>query len=247
MRLEDNYTRVIRYLFRSSPKKLLFEHIPKCGGTTIVSKILPRYLNKKVFSINTGDIASRIAEFKALSLEQRYYYDFVHGHGADQLREYVHEDAVKVTILRDPVERIISHYYYVLRSPQHHLYKLVTDKNISLLEYATSDITKEFSNNYVTRFSRIESDAVNKNPDKAILEAYKIIKEEYDFVGFVDNLGVAIRRISRIAEFKISGEILNYNVTKNRPKKDEIDKSVIQEIEEANQVDIKFYKLVKEM
>ena len=58
-----------------------------------------------------------------------------------------------ITFLRDPVERLISHYHYVLRRPKHYLYEQVVKDGLSLSDYVTSDISPELSNHQVRMIS----------------------------------------------------------------------------------------------
>ena len=51
-----------------------------------------------------------------------------------------------ITMLRDPADRIISHYYFVLRKAGHYLYKEVTSRNMTLRDDVVSGISSELDN-----------------------------------------------------------------------------------------------------
>jgi hypothetical protein len=242
-----NYIDRLKCLILPCPKKLLFEHIPKCGGSTVNAYIKSQYLNKRVFSVNGNDPAASISYFKSLPEEKRYSFDLIHGHGADQLRDYSHPETLNVTIFRDPVERIISHYYYVLQSPKHNLFKEVTKKKLSLVDYASSDLSSELRNNYVTRFLRISAEEVERNPEQSIERAYRLIREAYGVTGTLDQLEISMNKVAKLLNFSNKFHPSRMNVTINRPGIDEIDQSVLDKIEKLNIIDVELYRMIKNM
>ena len=54
-----------------------------------------------------------------------------------------------ITVLRDPVDRIASHYYYAKRYPTHYLHKEITGRNMSLQDYASARLSDELDNGQV--------------------------------------------------------------------------------------------------
>ena len=192
-----------------------------------------------------NDPATNIAYFKSLPEGKRYSFDLIHGHGADQLRNYSHPETLNVTIFRDPVERIISHYYYVLRSSKHHLHREVTEKRISLEDYVTTNLSGELRNNYVTRFLRISVDEVERNPEESIERAYRLIRQEYAVAGTLDQLDISMNKLTKILNSNKKFDPSRLNVTINRPKIDEIDQSVLHKIEKTNIIDVELYRLIK--
>ena len=51
----------------------------------------------------------------------RHKYDLIAGIQAQQLIDYAHPECLKISILREPVDRIISHYYFVCQATAHPL------------------------------------------------------------------------------------------------------------------------------
>jgi hypothetical protein len=235
----------LKLLFMSRPQKVLFEHIPKCGGATVTHYLKSQCVDNKIFSIR-GDTRKSINNFKSLPEEKRYSYDLVLGHGAHKLIKYAHPEVLKATILREPVERIISHYYYVLRTPKHYLYEEVIEKGMSLVDYATSGISRELRNNYVCRFLQISANEVEANAEESIMRAYDILKEEYRVVGILEDLNTAMIKLAQLASFHSKFEPVKLNVTMNRPKLVDIDQETLNIISETNTLDIRLFALIKE-
>jgi hypothetical protein len=49
-------------------------------------------------------------------------------------------------MMRDPVDRVISHYYFIKRSSEHPLNRVITERNFSLEDYARFEGSKELKN-----------------------------------------------------------------------------------------------------
>ena len=235
-----------KLLFLPRPHKLLFEHIPKCGGTAVKHFLISQYFNRRIFLINGRNPSKSISHFQALPEKRRYYYDLIVGHGAHKLRQYSHPETLKATIFRDPIDRIVSHYFYVLRSPEHYLHKQVTDRRISLVDYATSNLSQELRNNYVTRFLQISADEAEKNAEDSINRAYNLLREEYAVVGFLEELQDVMDTLTQSLNFHNQFKPKKLNVTGDRPKLADLDRDVLRTIEEANFLDVELYKLIKE-
>lgn len=241
----QRYIDQARSLALNQPQKVLFEHVPKCGGTTISYYLKSQYLDNTIFSIDGSNPSKSINYFMSLPEKKRYSYNLVQGHGAHRLRQYTHPAIKKATILRDPVDRIISHYYYVLRTPSHYLYTDVVVKRMSLIDCATSNLSGELRNNYVSRFLQIPAKEAESNPDESIMSAYNILQDEYDVVGTLDNLNSAMHSLAQIASFRFEFKAKKLNATVDRPKLMDVDQLTLNAIAEVNHLDVRLFELVK--
>lgn len=236
----------VRNLFLAEPKKLVFEHIPKCGGTTINDYLRSQYRPHRIFCVNGRKPAERIRLFKSFPEKKRHAYNLVYGHGANQLRPYVHPDALTATVFRDPIERIVSHYYYVCRSKSHYLHHELTGKKMSLLDYVTSNLSDELRNNYVSRFIESSSEAAEARPDESIRKAFQVLRDEYKVVGLVDDLTSFATTLAAKAAFHDKFKTKRLNVTTDRPGVEELEPTVRDAILERNKMDVTLYAMVKE-
>ncbi|MCX6313023.1 MAG: sulfotransferase family 2 domain-containing protein [Bacteroidetes bacterium] len=114
--------------------KLIFLHIPKAGGTTFHT-ILERFYDKEeIFDIRVVEQELRTQEFLDLNMEQKQKINLLKGHLTFGLHEQFKTSDVKyITFFRNPVDRIISHYDFVIRRPKHYLYNKVVGEKMSLL------------------------------------------------------------------------------------------------------------------
>jgi len=212
---------------------------------TIQQYLKSQYLNRRIFSVRGRAPSTSIAFFKSLPEEKRHEFDLVIGHGAHRIRAYAHPDILKTTILRDPVDRIISHYYFAMRAPNHALHHEAANLKMPLADYVRSGLHGSLRNNYVTRFLQISAEEAEKNPEESVARAYQLLKKEYAIVGLLENLAPTLDRFAGISGFHNIYNPPLRNVARDRPKISEIDDSTIAAIREVNFLDVQLYQLIR--
>ena len=97
---------------------LIYEHIPKCAGTSLVSFLAAQHRNP--YLIDGRNPLESIERFDALPSNERAAIDFVGGHGASLCRGVI--DPTYATLLRHPIDRVISYYHYCRGDDAHPLH-----------------------------------------------------------------------------------------------------------------------------
>jgi len=115
-----------------------------------------------------------------------------------------------------------------------------------LLEYVTSDLSVELRNNYVCRFLQLNASTAELKPTESINAAFEVLQNEYSIVGTLENLNSSMRKLGELALFNRPFKKEKLNVTTDRPKKNEVDQTVIDTIAEVNYLDVRLYDLIKE-
>jgi hypothetical protein len=231
---------------RNRPKKVLFDHFPKCAGTSVSDYLKSQHLPRKTYTTSGSDPLESVSQFKALPEKIRFSYDLIYGHCAHELLDFTHPDKITLTILRDPVERIISHYFYVKRTRYHYLHEPVLQSSISLEEYATSGLSIELRNFYVSHYLETSYQEAERCPEKSIARACRIVEEKYDIIGFTDNLNTAMESLRRKALYRQPFQERKLNISTCYQDRKEIDKSVLDTIRQVNFMDVEFYKRLKQ-
>ena len=140
---------------------LVFLHIPKTGGGTLYTILNKRYEKGKIFDIDSSNVYKSIEEFKNFSQKRRLEIKLLRGHMPFGLHEYLPNSSEYITLMRGPVDRIISYYYYLIRTPAHYLYDEVISQNMTLEKFVCSEITTEMDNHQVRLISGVGDHHIN--------------------------------------------------------------------------------------
>ncbi len=181
----NNYYLCEGYETKTINKKILFFHIPKCGGTTVTNILAHLFLwqSKDYYRLK------KISFEKNKNYFLKKNYDFIYGHIPYYYTKYF-QNRFLVTVIRDPVERFISHI-------NHEIHRKRIKQNISLEECLEKElvplnlITRLFSKN---NLMNIQSKDLN---DKNLYEAINILEREIDLV-------VDITKINFLINYLIS-------------------------------------------
>jgi FkbM family methyltransferase len=228
---------------------LIFIHIPKAAGSTLSTIIKNQFSEDHIFQVNGTDPAPSIQQLKTLDREDKRSLQCVMGHMAFGLHETLPQAATYITMLRDPVERIVSHYYYVLRSPHHYLHQKVTTENISLLDYVEMNLTPVELDNGQTRIISGQADFSNRTTAPPVTEAelrqaQDNLENHFSVVGLSERFDESIFLLQRVFGWNnISYE--RTNGTPGRPNAGDLPENVIRRIQQLNELDMALYETGK--
>lgn len=128
-------------------KAIISVHVPKTAGTSFAvwlesafgsGQLVRDYADRPIdpqseMNVDPAGFLSRHGAARKLPNETR----IVHGHFWAKKYERI-ENAVRITFLRHPIERTISHYYFWLKLPPdgHSLHQRVLDERMGMLDFA---------------------------------------------------------------------------------------------------------------
>ena len=116
-------------LFRTNPFTLIFIHLPKTAGMSLREVLL-----KEAGRTPTFWIVNPVKDttwLRSIPLETRATYSLVEGHMYYGVHELLPCPSVYMTMLRDPVERILSYYSHLREREDHFLHEAVKDLSLS--------------------------------------------------------------------------------------------------------------------
>jgi hypothetical protein len=221
------------------PRNIIFLHVPKAAGSTLRQILLRQYREEETYRVSTDpSVQASIEQFRDLLPEERKSVRCVTGHGTFGLHKDLFGSTEYITLLRDPVERVISNYYYVRRSPGHRCYDDVVGQQMSLRDYVSSEINPQLENG----MTRVVSGANWKAPDAdTLVQAKENLREHFGVVGTVerfDETVVLLRK--RYGWIRIGYR--KRNVASSRPTRREIPNETRRLIEENNRLDAQLYR-----
>lgn len=221
--------------------RLLFLHIPKAGGTTFHAILENLHPNKAGICSITPSFS--IQDFINLPKAKKEEIDLFKGHFEFGMHKYFEGDQFQyITLFRKPVERVISHYYYVLRTPQHYLYQKVAKTNMSLHDYAMSDLSTELDNGQLRLLTGSEDASIACTPE-LLEQARRNLQKHFVSFGIVEQFDQSLILFKHKMGWEDFPVYKRLNVTKKKPK--EIAPEVRQAIEQRNRFDMELYAWAK--
>ncbi|MCE2883425.1 MAG: hypothetical protein LW806_00800 [Planctomycetaceae bacterium] len=179
------------------PRPLLFDHMPRCGGTAFTGWLRGHYAPDRTLGLEGLGNAERIAGFASLDEHRRHAVELVVGHGARDVIGLVRPDMMRITCFRDPVARVLSFHRYVLQEPKHVHHPFVTAESLGLAAFARDPRVPGARNYYTFQLSRIPREEIARDPRAAVDAAIEFLAREFDIAGTMDrfeNFARAVRR-----------------------------------------------------
>ncbi|MBI2640916.1 MAG: adenylyl-sulfate kinase [Candidatus Sungbacteria bacterium] len=126
------------------PKHLIFLHIGRSGGSTLRNIIERQFEPGRVLRIMSKGHDATFEQIERHSPEEREKIKFISGHLPFGAHEFFRSPSEYMTLIRDPVERVISEYNSVKHKPRHEFYEAANQ--MSLREYALSGVSAAHNN-----------------------------------------------------------------------------------------------------
>jgi len=218
----------------------VYLHIPKTGGQTLISSLRLSYGKDATVEVSgLGEPLDRT--ISAVSPERLATARLVMGHMPYGVHAYVPRACDYVTILRDPVARVVSLYKFVLRAVDHPLYEQVRDGRLSLRDFVTSEIDDTQTRNGQTRQLAGET---NRSDDRQSLEAAKRNLQTFMAIGLTERFHETFVHFRRTLRLRIPAYATR-NVSP--PLASEPEPHIEELIRERNQLDNELYAFACEL
>lgn len=136
-------------------------HVPKCAGSGLKRAIRKSYTPDQVFEDYAGGLIDPAAEmnidpvgfFQRENARSHPELDgkvVIHGHFNPRKYNFL-ENTVKVTMIREPIARAISHYFYWQSVPDNHhpVCRLLIEKKLTIREFVRLPVIRQFYTRHV--------------------------------------------------------------------------------------------------
>lgn len=237
----------------------VFLHIPKTAGTSV--RILfehncPRRRLLRVYPEHLPNWSITQAELASLPAAQLAGIEVVFGHFPFGIHRHLPRPGRYVTVLRDPVERVVSHYYHHVRrvaagrAADVPIDRAVAD-GLTLASFARGEIpgfdtarAVPPSRNLMTRLLSDHYPRGSGGPDDPGLleEAERNLAQHFLLVGLTENLPGFLKLLCRQLRWQEPGEISRALANPGRPAVDSLDPEIVQIIREHNRLDLALYE-----
>ncbi len=213
---------------------LIFLHIPKTAGTTLNRIIEWQYNPRLIFTMDPYRIRATADRLRTLSEDRRRRLQVVRGHLYYGIHDCLPQGATYITMLRDPVKRTLSSYYFIQRRPLHPMHRKVTSERVSVEDFIR--LTPHRQNLQCKMIAGLKGDAPC---DEATLEkAKEHLTRSFSVVGICERFEESLVVIARTFDWEIP-YYESRKVAKSRPQ---VESSATEMIREHNQYDLALYE-----
>lgn len=228
---------------------LIYLHLQKTGGLTFRRLLHKLYRPEECFDFGVQRIiGKRYAELNALSLDERLALRCVMGMLYYGIHESFPQKAQYIAFMRQPVERTISHYYYILRNTKHRYHKLLSESGMSMDQFLEEF---PYTAYYQTRvFLPVNDVATSKEesrlplPPNALATAKANISTHFPLLGLTERYDESLLLLQKHFGWK-SVQYTQRNIGTNKPKSETMDKQLLSRIEQHVATDMELYEWAK--
>ncbi|MBC8170677.1 MAG: sulfotransferase family 2 domain-containing protein [Anaerolineae bacterium] len=228
-----------------TPAKLIFLHIPKNAGMSIRQIVARQYIGQPVFVFG-GDHRQELQQFMALSQAERDAYQCIMGHIRYGVHQLWSDPATYITLLRDPVERTISNYYYIQRHAHHA--RNAHYRGVSLLEYAQKETRGERQTRWLVGF---RPDGVGEMygddhplPADALEIAKEHLRTHFSVVGLVEEFDQTLLLLQKALGWQ-NIYYARRNVNEGRPRREQVPPETLEYIRQHSEPDVTLYQYAR--
>jgi hypothetical protein len=221
---------------------LIFLHLPKTAGSTLARILQHQYPAGSIISLYDSMLGEELA---AIPPSQLGRLRVVMGHLYFGAHTYLSRPSTYVTMLRDPVNRVISHYYYVRQDSTHYLYDYA--QKMGLKEYIET-CNRHEPNNDQTRLlaGKRDTRSFGMCSDEMLDIAKKNLIEYFAVVGITEDFDRSLMIMKRNLGWRMPFYI-SENVGQRRLRREYISVETLGVIQAHNFLDIELYRFAKDL
>ncbi len=221
---------------------IYFLHIPKTGGITLRDIISRQYKRFEICTVPTLKESKQFLEnISELTINQ---LKFIQGHMKFGIHTVLNKPSKYITFLRDPIQRVISLYTYILQVKNHPYNLSTADKTMSIEEFIESGQDSLLINGQTQLISGITVDQNDPlNHSKELLEkAKKNIDDHFTFIGLLEQFDESLLLMKEILNWKT----LYYSQANRSKKKDvKVSEETMGLLKSMNELDLELYEYIK--
>ncbi len=225
---------------------LIYLHIPKTAGTTLNSILKREYGKKRTITIDQADFQKSVSELGESTLKSRRKGMLINvEHSAFGIHRSISCPSTYVTILRDPIARVISHYYYVRAVKDNSLHDFIESRHMSLEEFVTSGLTRETDNGQIRQLTDAYDVPFGQCTDTLLNQAIDNINNHFSFVGLTEFFDQSLISMCELYGWRKYPVYVKRLRNKNKPIVSAIPDRTIEIIRKQNDLDCRLYYYVK--
>jgi hypothetical protein len=225
-------------LLRENPV-IIFLHIPKAGGTSLARYALNAYPQGKAVQLNNTSSAELYQTIQMILTERPWDYQLIfatHLAGVGVEKASTHRPCYYVTMIREPIARLVSHYHYILHHTHHPMHERF--KQFASVEEGVQHLRMN------SQTLMLAGVSVRTECTPEILEQAKHNLENlFAAVGVLERFDESLMLYKQVLGWPMPAYLPPENV--GRTDKSPISAALRQQLYEQNQFDVALYRHVE--
>ncbi len=237
-----------------------FLHIPKTAGTTF------RVLLENHFHMDAICPAYEFFQIGQYSDEELRRFRLFRGHMGYNLVNYLPQKPRVMVMLRDPMERAVSHFEYIRRDPGHPKHRIIHERKMGLNEYLLDPVlSAEITNAQVRPLAHLADRQTLRElmkgsrsqdefarawrhrdgvlpPEDELLDVALRRLESLDFVGMAEQLEQGMELAAWLLEAPAPEQLQSLNINPGRTRLEALPDDVLTLLEQATVLDRRLYE-----
>ncbi len=230
---------------------LIFLHVPKTAGVSMSKTIVRHFSEDEIYHVRytkhkSGPVFSRnhgtLQRFLGFPKAQRGRYRLLLGHMHFGVHKYLPGPSAYVTVLRDPIERLLSHFGQFRRTVENN--ELPGAVPVSSLQEFCRAEPKVADNHQTRHLCGWNFD--DHSPQENVERAKENLRKHFRVVGTTERFNQTVRALHRaygwpdLVDFRL-------NVGEGRLRREEVDPEFLAHLEALNWLDRELHTLANSL
>jgi galactose-3-O-sulfotransferase len=225
-------------------RSIIYVHLPKCGGTTFNRIIEWEYPPLQVFSVDPAFFRWSYQRLRRWPQDRLARIKVFKGHMPFGLHKSLSQPATYITVLRDPIDRAISQYYFPLTHRLQWRHRQV--KNVTLEEYIERTPYKNVQTKLLSGLDHGYDFLAGECSASELELAKRNLSTQFSLIGLTERFDESLALAKVEFGWRIQ-QYADFNVTRHRPKKDQISAAARELVTEHNRFDVELYRYALEL
>ncbi|HEU4719237.1 MAG TPA: sulfotransferase family 2 domain-containing protein [Bacteroidia bacterium] len=223
-------------------KTLLFLHIQKTAGTTLLNIITRQYEKRRTLNLYDPRTAEKITA--SLSEEERKNIRLVNGHFSFGLHRYFPGKCDYITILRDPLERTVSQFHFILDFKTHPLHEEYNRNGYTLLHVIRNRMMIHLDNYMVRVISGKDDVPFGECTEEMLDTALENLEKYFTLTGLQENFDAFVLSLADLYHWKKFLYYRRQRTGVSRPRVQDLDAETLEAVRSCNVLDQKLYDII---
>lgn len=225
-----------------SYQTIIFSHIPKTAGMTMcgtLEALYPPHLRHSVDASQT-DHDEHVRRFKSTPPEQHAHLRLIVGHHTYGFHKYLPSNATYFTIVRDPIDRLVSSYYQLVSVIPHLPERVAFYENPPTLEEFVEQGDLYYKCDSLVKLFIEHPNRAEPVTEALFREALRALHEDYSLVGLMGQFDETVVLANQLYGWTIN-HYLKRNISSNYSR-DKVPEGLRETYAERNRWDMQFFE-----